>query len=109
MEKYLLAKMTWQEVADRLKKGYNIAIVPVGAFEQHGPMLPLDTDTYNVYNLILKAVEKVFKEVKPVVVPPLWCSYSWHFMDFPGTITLKEETFAEVLVQVCKSMIHHGH
>jgi len=108
MEEIRLEKMTWKEVDERLEAGAGIAIIPTGSVEQHGPMLPLDTDIYNCYQMTLKAAEKVADDVKLVVVPPVWFGYSWHFMDFPGTITLKEQTFTNVVVEVCKSMIHHG-
>jgi len=108
MERILLAKMTWEEVAERIKGGYNIAVVPTGAIEQHGPMLPLDVDIHNCYEIILKTAERVAKDVKPVVVPPIWFGFSWFFMDFPGTITLKEQTFTNVVIEVSKSLIHHG-
>jgi len=104
----LLEKMTWQEVAERLKEGYDMVLIPTGAMEAHGPMLPLDTDTYICYEITRRAAEMVAQEVRPVVTPPIWFSFSWHLMDYPGTITLKEETFANVVAEVCESLIHHG-
>lgn len=108
MTNVLLAKMTWQDVRERLEAGYDIAIVPTGSIEQHGPMLPLDTDIYNCYEITKRAAEKVAEEVKPIVTPPIWSGFSYTHMDFPGTITLKEETFARVVTEVCESLIHHG-
>ncbi len=105
--KILLAKMTTYEVAEQLKES-DIAVLCVGAIEQHGPALPLDTDTFNCYEVAKRACEVVADDVKPVLLPPIWTGFSWLHMDFPGTITLKENTLIDVIVQVCKSLIHHG-
>ncbi|OLS24297.1 MAG: hypothetical protein ThorAB25_23550 [Candidatus Thorarchaeota archaeon AB_25] len=47
--KYILAKMTWPEVEELLKET-DIALVPVGSTEQHGPALPVDNDAYIALN-----------------------------------------------------------
>lgn len=108
MTEVLLAKMTHEDVAERLKEGYDIAIVPTGSTEQHGPHLPLDTDIFDCYEIVKRAAMKVADDVKPVVAPPLYYGYSWHHMDFPGSITLREEVFIDVVTDVCKSLAHHG-
>ena len=99
--------MTTYEVEERLKES-DIAVLCVGAIEQHGPALPLDTDAFNCYEVAKLGCEKVADDVKPVLLPPIWTGFSWHHMDFPGSITLKESTLIDVIVEVCKSLIHHG-
>ena len=42
----LLAEMTWAEVADAVADGATTVVLPLGATEQHGPHLPLGTDTF---------------------------------------------------------------
>ena len=42
---YRLSKMTWEETEERIKE-CDIAIVPVGSTEQHGPALPVDNDCF---------------------------------------------------------------
>jgi len=106
--KIFLDKMSYADVEERLKQGYDMAIVPTGSMEQHGSHLPLDTDIFNCYEIVKRAAMKVADEVKPVVAPPLYYGYSWPSMDFPGSITLREEIFVEVVTDICKSLIHHG-
>jgi len=103
----LLSKMTWPEVRERLKVT-NIAMVPIGSIEQHGPALPLDTDIHNAYTVAKKAAERVAEDVKPVMTPPISFGFSDHHMDFPGTISIREDVLANFIIDVCKSLVHHG-
>ncbi|MBS7636361.1 creatininase family protein, partial [Candidatus Bathyarchaeota archaeon] len=57
MRSYYLGELTWVDVEEFLKV-HRTAIVPVGSCEQHGPHLPLDTDTYDAFWLSMKAAEK---------------------------------------------------
>lgn len=105
--KILLKEMTWPEVEDRLKES-DIAVVPVGSTEQHGPALPLNNDAFTAYTLAKTAADEVKEEVKAVITPPVSFGVSKHHMGFPGTITLRPETFRSVIIDVCESLAHHG-
>lgn len=108
MEKpFLLAKMTWPEVEQILKET-EIALVPIGSTEQHGPALPVDNDAYIATELTLRLAERVWSRQKVIVTPTITFGYSPHHMDFKGTITLSESTLANVIIDVCKSLAHHG-
>ncbi|MDO8123391.1 MAG: creatininase family protein [Candidatus Hermodarchaeota archaeon] len=104
---YMLAKMTWPEVEERLKES-DIAIVPVGSTEQHGPALPLDNDHFAATQFAKMVAEKLWDNVKVVVTPPIAFGYSPHHMGFKGTITLRESTLADVIVDICTSLAIHG-
>lgn len=58
-----MKKMTWQEFNDR--KDEAVVILPIGSLEQHGPHLPLSTDTIISYNLALLLA----KEANGIVPP----------------------------------------
>jgi creatinine amidohydrolase len=103
-----LAEMTSEEAGKKLKEA-DIAILPIGSTEQHGPHLPLGTDTL-IANAIaekvsLKAAEK---EIKVVTLPPLFFGFSDEHMNYPGTISLKSETLVNVIYDICKSLVNHG-
>ena len=106
-KKYLLAKMTWPEVEEILKET-DIVLIPVGSTEQHGPALPVDNDAFIATELTFRLAERVWIKKKVVVAPTITFGYSPHHMDFKGTITLSESTLANVIVDVCKSLEHHG-
>lgn len=105
--KYRLAKMTWPEVEARLKE-CDIALVPIGSVEQHGPALPLDTDHFIATRVAEMCAEHLWDELKVTVTPAIAFGYSPHHMEFKGTITLQESTLANVIVDVCSSLAQHG-
>ena len=108
MEKqYRLAKMTWPEVEDRLKE-CDIAIVPLGATEQHGPALPVDNDHFIAEQISRMVAETLWDKIKLTVTPTISFGYSPHHMDFKGTITLQESTLTDVIVDVVDSLASHG-
>jgi creatinine amidohydrolase len=100
---YYLPHLTWPEVRERLRTS-TTAIVPFGALEQHGPALPLGTDTLGAVAVARAAA----REVGALVVPVLFPGLSSHHMGFPGTITLSEETFSRVVMETAASLAHHG-
>ena len=60
---FLLAKMTWPE-AEALLAQTDIAIIPVGSTEQHGPALPVDTDAFEA-DAFAQAVAECALAVRP--------------------------------------------
>jgi len=100
---HYLPHLTWPEV-DALRRRTDVAILPFGAIEQHGPALPIGTDTLGVIAVARAASRKVDALCAPVLFPAL----SSHHMQFPGTITLSEETFARVVMDAASSLARHG-
>jgi creatinine amidohydrolase len=108
MEKeYLLARMTWPEVEERLKE-CDIALVPLGSTEQHGPALPVSTDHYIATQFAYKAAEMIWEKHKVVVTPTVTFGFSPHHMEFKGTITLSELTLSSMIADICHSLAQHG-
>ncbi len=78
--------------------------MPIGATEQHGPHLPLTTDT-----LLAEAfVHRVAQKSCGLVLPALPFGYSWTWRDIPGTLTLRFETFTELIRDVAESVTRYG-
>jgi creatinine amidohydrolase len=102
-----LGSLSWQDVAG-LDAGRTVALVPVAALEQHGPHLPLDTDTF----LVTRVVEAAAGRARPgdpvLVTPTIFAGSSEHHMAFAGTVSLRPETLAAVVRDVCSSMARHG-
>jgi creatinine amidohydrolase len=99
------AALTWQEIneAVALKK---VVVLPVGATEQHGPHLPLDTDTRQVRELALEAARRSPEDM--LVMPEVAYGYTHHVMDFPGTVNIEPETFMRLLIDIGRSVAYHG-
>ena len=100
-----LARMTSPQAGEALARA-EVALIPVGATEQHGPNLSLETDTAIAHRLALRIAEAIYP--RAVVAPPLPFGVSHHHMRFPGTITLSPDTFQAVLLDVVRSLRRHG-
>jgi mycofactocin precursor peptide peptidase len=92
-----LGAATWQEVE---AAGETVLAVPLGATEQHGPHLPLETDT-----AIARAVAAGAAAERPeiAVAPALPYGSSGEHAGFPGTISIGQEATELVLVELCRS------
>ncbi|MCE5206903.1 MAG: creatininase family protein [Chloroflexi bacterium] len=100
-----MERMTWQEIQQAMDDGYDTVILIAGSIEQHGPALPLGTDTYLGYAMADGIARKIGKTlVAPVIRPGL----SEHHMHFKGTLTLTKETFKAVVRDVINSLVRHG-
>ncbi len=85
----------------------DLALLPVGSLEQHGPHLPLDTDSYDARYLLENAV-KMIDGPKPPILPTFAYGISDHHMSFPGTVTLRPETFEALVMDIGRSVATHG-
>ncbi len=79
-----------------------LLIVPVGACEQHGPHLPLDTDTRIATALATRLVESA-EPGQMLVAPPLTITASGEHASFPGTLSIGTEVFEQLLVELVRS------
>lgn len=98
-----IQELTWQEVA-RYLEGDDIAIIPIGSTEQHGPAGTLGVDTYVAIGL----AEDAAKRAGVLVAPPIWYGESSHHLAWAGTISLRQETVVAVVKDVCRSLARHG-
>lgn len=104
----LLDEMTWPEVKAAVER--NAALVlPAGATEQHGPHLPLGTDTLLPVELLKRASERV----DLLIAPPLHYGYksrplSGGGQGFVGTTSLRGKTLIDVTRDVVAEYLRHG-
>jgi Uncharacterized protein, putative amidase len=83
-----------------------MVIAPLGSFEQHGPHLPLTTDT-DLVTAIGQAVEQRLPD-KILLLPALWIGHSTHHMHFPGTLDIRQMNYIAVIQDLCHSIISMG-
>jgi creatinine amidohydrolase len=102
-----LALLSWREAAE-LDRDRTIALLPTGAVEQHGPHLPLDTDTFLTTRVAEEAAARARRGGPVLVAPTLAFGSSAHHMAFAGTLTLSPATFLTVLGELCAGVAHHG-
>jgi mycofactocin precursor peptide peptidase len=77
-----------------------VLAVPVGSCEQHGPHLPLGTDTFIATELAARLSEQ---RPDVIVAPPVGISASGEHAGFPGTLSIGTDVTAAVLVEITRS------
>ncbi|WP_448006320.1 mycofactocin biosynthesis peptidyl-dipeptidase MftE [Agromyces bauzanensis] len=93
-----LADRPWPEV------GRPVLLVPLGSTEQHGPHLPLDTDTVVASAVCDALAERLAADgVDAVVAPAIPYGASGEHQDFPGTISIGTEALALLLLEYGRS------
>ena len=82
-----VANATWPEVQQRLARPA-VAVIAIGALEQHGPHLPLATDT-----IMAEAVaHRLAGDIGALLLPPIAYGDAWNNRGFPGTLSLAPAT-----------------
>jgi mycofactocin system creatininase family protein len=80
-----------------------LLLVPTGSYEQHGPHLPLHTDT-TIAVAVAERAGQVLAQTKPVLVaPPLAFGASGEHQDFPGTVSIGTAALQAVIVELVRS------
>ncbi len=96
---------SWVEVKEWLEET-DIALVPLGSSEQHGPCLPIGIDSMAGNFVALEAAKKVRVPVAPLLPYGFSC---FHMRpEEPGTLTLRDSTLFDVLYDIGRSLIYHG-
>jgi len=100
-----LYDLSWPEVKAVLPK-VKVAIIPTGSTEQHGPNGTFEVDTARAREFSKRLAQRVYPHA--LVTPCIHFGISGHHMHFPGTITLRPETFINVAMDVVWSLHQHG-
>ena len=106
-----IEELTWIEVRDAMAAGKTTAIVPTGGIEQNGPYVALGKHNY----VLDGACEGIARELgnalcTPIVklVPEGGFEPKTGHMRYPGTLTVRDETFQMMLEDVGHSLHVHG-
>jgi creatinine amidohydrolase len=104
---FCLGDLSYVDVQAYLRHSDTI-IIPKASLEQHGPHLPLYCDTITAEEVARRAGEAA----GILYTPTLWLGYSPQHMRAPGwgagTITLRADTYLNVIYDIGRSLIHHG-
>ncbi len=102
-----LGNLTFVDIREYLKVKDTI-LIPMASLEQHGPHLPLYTDTVTCVEISRRVAE----HIGVLHTPPIWMGYSPQHMHEPGsgrgTITIRSSTLLSILHDVGRSLVHHG-
>jgi creatinine amidohydrolase/Fe(II)-dependent formamide hydrolase-like protein len=100
-----LAEMSSPQIRSLLERGGIDVLIPLGALEQHGPHLPLGTDTL----IALAMATRVARRVGNLLIAPcLPVGCSDHHLSFAGTASLSEEVTSAYIRSVSLTLLRHG-
>ena len=83
-----------------------VVVLPVAAIEQHGPHLPVGTDSMIGQGIVDRLDAACGGNL--LLLPVLKFGCSEHHMHFGGTLTLTHETFKTAVMEIIDSMYRHG-
>jgi creatinine amidohydrolase len=97
------ADLTMPALEDLRQKSRTV-ILPVGSVEEHGPHLPLGTDTFHALEVARRAAER-----RPAAVaPPLFYGVCRSTREHPGTVSLSGNTLRSLLVDLGREFYRQG-
>jgi len=104
---HLLSDLAVDDIQAYLERKRTI-LIPIASTEQHGPHLPLSTDTITAEEVSSRAAAAA----DVLYTPTVWTGYSPQHLREPqsgtGTISVRASTFTELLIDIAKSLLHHG-
>ncbi|MFW5904092.1 MAG: creatininase family protein [Candidatus Saliniplasma sp.] len=100
-----MEEMSWLELQQSIEQGYDTVLILMGSIEQHGPHLPINTDTLIAEELGVRTAEKLGDALLAPVIRP---GCSRHHMEFPGTVSISSRTFKEIVTDYCLAYEKHG-
>ena len=97
--------MTSPDIKTAIENGMDTIVYAVGSNEQHGPCLPVGTDTMIGEELAYRVALKLGNALKG---PTVNIGCSDHHMKFAGSISFRKETLQNVIKDYCSSIAKHG-
>lgn len=98
-------RYTWPEIKEVVKQ-QPVVVLPVGSVEDHGRHLPLDVDNFLIGSICEEAARRMDGEM--LLLPPVSYGFEEHHMDFPGTIDISMEHLLHFVLDITRSVAHHG-
>ena len=96
------------EQFSRLPREQLIAVLPVGAVEQHGPHMPISTDHATIDGVVAATVPKLPDELPVLFLPTLPYGKSNEHSRYPGTVTISAATLMQMWMEIGASVARAG-
>lgn len=87
------------ELRGIIKKNKQVAIIPIGSIEQHGPHLPISTDS----DIVTEIARQLSKKKNFLLLPTITYGVSFEHAPF-FNLSIKESTLRTVVIDLCKSL-----
>ncbi len=82
-----------------IKKKKQVAVIPIGSIEQHGPHLPISTDS----DIVTEVAKKLSEKKGYLLLPTITCGVSFEHAPF-FNLSIRESTLRNVLIDLCISL-----
>jgi creatinine amidohydrolase len=102
-----LPYLTTEQVAN-LPKERVVVVLPIASIEQHGPHLPIYTDSVIVQEVLNRTLALLPQDLPVWILPLLPYGRSNEHAGFAGTVTLTSETLIRVLKEIGTSVARSG-
>jgi creatinine amidohydrolase len=86
------------------REGHGTVILPVGSVEEHGPHLPLGTDTFHA----LEVARRIAQQRSVVVAPPLYYGLCRSTRQHPGTVSISGDTIRALVTELGREFHRQG-
>ncbi len=83
-----------------------VVVLPIGSLEQHGHHLPLLTDSLINTEIVRRAEAELGDAA--LFLPLLWCGASDHHLGLPGAVSISNDAYTRLLIDILESLITHG-
>jgi creatinine amidohydrolase len=95
-----MVEMNWIEVKEAARIGA-VVLLPIGIIEEHGPHMDLSPDVYMAYlfSRLLKLKLEI-KNIHSIIAPPYYWGISEDVKNYPGTFSVRPETFKAILFDI---------
>jgi creatinine amidohydrolase len=111
VDSVFIEDLTWMEIRDRMREGVDTVLIATGGIEQNGPYIVTGKHNY----VLRGATERIARKLGNTLIAPIVPFVpegdidppSLH-MKYPGTISLREETYQALLADICASFKTHG-
>lgn len=95
-----LQELSWTDVRD---EEFEVAVLPVGSTEQHGPHNPLGVDAIAARELARRACDRT----DAVCLPPIEIGVAEHHRNFDGTLFVSPDTLRDYVYETLDSLTYH--
>ncbi len=102
MAKSELCSMTWREAEEAFRRN-PVIIIPTGSVEEHGPHVPVGD-----YRYAAEVARRIAERTGAIAAPTIPWGYSEAYRPFPGTLSLRPETLALLLQDICDGFLRFG-
>jgi creatinine amidohydrolase len=101
-----LAELTREQIAEIAPNA--VVVLPTASIEQHGPHLPVITDTTLCGTVADRAAQRAAQEIPVVVAPVLWTGNSHHHFPWAGVLSLPSPNYITTVIDVVEGLVKSG-